>query len=199
MNHEHTPGEAWITSGTAHWKSCPGCSEQLEHREHDFENPCDTACETCGLTRETAHTYSEKWSSDESQHFYLCTGCGIQKDSAAHTPGEPATEFMPQLCAVCGYELAPALGHRFAAFWSYDQFQHYHGCDCGYHTDAQDHTWDAGAEKDNILTFTCTVCGARRSQLPPADWRLVLLLAVPFLLGGGLGATLTLLVKRRRR
>lgn len=66
----------------------------------------------------TGHTWSNDWSSDGTGHWHDCTNanCPItennQKDGyAVHTPGDEATETTPQTCDVCGYELAPALGH----------------------------------------------------------------------------------------
>lgn len=66
----------------------------------------------------TGHTWSNDWSSDGTGHWHDCTNanCPItennQKDGyAVHTPGNDATETTPQTCDVCGYELAPALGH----------------------------------------------------------------------------------------
>lgn len=66
----------------------------------------------------TNHNWSSDWSSDGTGHWHDCTNanCPItennQKDGyAVHTPGADATETTPQTCDVCGYELAPALGH----------------------------------------------------------------------------------------
>ena len=66
----------------------------------------------------TNHNWSSDWSSDGTGHWHDCTNanCPItennQKDGyAVHTPGDEATETTPQTCDVCGYELAPALGH----------------------------------------------------------------------------------------
>ena len=66
----------------------------------------------------TNHNWSIDWSSDGTGHWHDCTNanCPItennQKDGyAVHTPGVEATETTPQTCDVCGYELAPALGH----------------------------------------------------------------------------------------
>ena len=66
----------------------------------------------------TGHTWSNDWSSDGTGHWHDCVNanCPITENNqkvgyAAHTPGDEATETTPQTCDVCGYELAPALGH----------------------------------------------------------------------------------------
>lgn len=66
----------------------------------------------------TGHTWSNDWSSDGTGHWHDCVNanCPITENNqkvgyAAHTPGADATETTPQTCDVCGYELAPALGH----------------------------------------------------------------------------------------
>lgn len=52
------------------------------------------------------------WQFDESDHWRLCSVCDTKIDFSAHSPGAVATETTPQLCTVCGYVIAPALGHR---------------------------------------------------------------------------------------
>ena len=66
----------------------------------------------------TGHTWSNDWSSDGTGHWHDCVNanCPITENNqkvgyAVHTPGDEATETTPQTCDVCGYELAPALGH----------------------------------------------------------------------------------------
>ena len=66
----------------------------------------------------TGHTWSNDWSSDGTGHWHDCVNanCPITENNqkvgyAVHTPGADATETTPQTCDVCGYELAPALGH----------------------------------------------------------------------------------------
>lgn len=199
FNHKHDPSEEWVCDENAHWYSCPGCSEQLERTQHDFDNDCDPLCEGCGYTRNTSHSFSVEFESDAATHYLQCVTCGEHKDVAPHIPGPPATETESQSCIVCGYVLAPAQGHSFVSFWSWDAENHYHNCDCGEHDQAIPHTWGVGVEDHGMLTQICVVCGAHRSYLAPMDWRLIVILAVPFILGCALGATVTMLTRRRRR
>ena len=57
-----------------------------------------------------AHDYdTTKWvKADENQHGHKCKNCDAITDLTAHVPGAAATETTPQLCAECGYVIAPA-------------------------------------------------------------------------------------------
>jgi hypothetical protein len=46
---------------------------------------------------------------NNTDHWRECSICKT-KDLAVHTPGAEATETSAQICTVCGYEIAPALG-----------------------------------------------------------------------------------------
>lgn len=199
FNHVHEPSAQWVTDGNGHWHSCPGCSEQLDYHTHDFENVCDGLCETCGYTRITSHTFSAELSFDDNTHFYACTGCGLRSQEQFHVPGPAATEFDPQQCDICGHVLVPALGHRFTAFWCYDETTHYLRCDCGALDAQTPHTFDEGVEERGLLIRSCSVCGFKSVSLPEADWRLAVMLGVPLALGLILGVTITLLLRRKRR
>ena len=75
-----------------------------------------------------------------------------------HIAGSAATEMTPQTCEICGYVMAPALGHSFGTEWISDQQTHYHACACGEKQDVANHTWDEGKKTDNGKVFTCTIC-----------------------------------------
>jgi len=96
----------------------------------------------------TGHTWSNDWSSDGTGHWHDCTNanCPITENNqkvgyAAHTPGADATETTPQTCDVCGYELAPSLGHIHAYHLTFiaevpeacttDGVKAHYECECG--------------------------------------------------------------------
>lgn len=110
LGHKHDYAAAWTTDEKGHWYACPGCQEQGSYAAHDFENACDTDCSICGYTRETTHKYSDEWTTDSQSHWRACSGCGLKKDEGAHEPGAGATATSAQICTVCEYEIAPALG-----------------------------------------------------------------------------------------
>ncbi len=57
------------------------------------------------------HSYGSDWGyKGEDGHAHSCS-CGLKEEVIAHTPGDEATETMPQTCVQCGFVLQPALGH----------------------------------------------------------------------------------------
>ena len=80
-------------------------------------------CSRCGSISNTlfyegeavgAHSFGDAWEyKDASGHAHVCTvdGCDAHDTPVAHTPGDEASEFAPQLCTVCSYEIAPQKPH----------------------------------------------------------------------------------------
>ena len=104
------------------------------------------------------HTEGTEWEKDATGHWHICTvaGCGVVIDSskAAHTPDrEAATETDPIKCSVCGFEIAPALGHTHAhgTDWKSDKDNHWNECACGDKANTAAHT---DADSDG----KCDVC-----------------------------------------
>ena len=61
------------------------------------------------------HDFGDTWDHKEaSGHAHVCTidGCDAHSAPVPHTPGDAATEFAPQLCTVCSYEIAPKKPHE---------------------------------------------------------------------------------------
>lgn len=148
----------------------------------------------------TGHTWSNDWSSDGTGHWHDCTNanCPItennQKDGyAVHTPGDEATETTPQTCDVCGYELAPALGHIHANHLTFiaevpetctaDGVKAHYECECGklFADDkaatevtleslkiAAHHTYGTDWESDNDDNHyhVCSVCSDKADVTP---------------------------------
>ena len=123
----------------------------------------------------TGHTWSNDWRSDGTGHWHDCVNanCPITENNqkvgyAAHTPGDEATETTPQTCDVCGYELAPALGHIHTNHW--------HECSCGEKTDISQHISNGGvitvpptATTAGVRVYSCYICGyAFRTETIPA-------------------------------
>ena len=148
----------------------------------------------------TGHTWSNDWSSDGTGHWHDCTNanCPItennQKDGyAVHTPGNDATETTPQTCDVCGYELAPALGHIHTNHLTFiaevpetctaDGVKAHYECECGklFADDqaatevtleslkiAAHHTYGTDWESDNDDNHyhVCSVCSDKADVTP---------------------------------
>lgn len=77
---------------------------------------------------------------------------------------------------VCGKtieEASPAKGHGFATTWSKDETNHWHASTCGHDVTADKaaHTWNssvvttpAKCTEAGVTTYTCTVCGATKTE-----------------------------------
>ena len=104
------------------------------------------------------HTEGTEWEKDATGHWHICTvaGCGVVIDTskAAHTPDrDAATETDPIKCSVCGFEIAPALGHTHAhgTDWKSDKDNHWNECACGDKA-------NTAAHKDENTDGKCDVC-----------------------------------------
>lgn len=125
----------------------------------------DTKCLGCGgiigygePIPVRAHTPANVWSNDSEYHWKECSvdDCAVIIDNSkvAHLPDrEEATETDPIKCSVCGYEIAPVLGHAHShgTEWKSDKDNHWNECDCGNKANTEAHT---DANKDG----KCDVC-----------------------------------------
>ena len=148
----------------------------------------------------TGHTWSNDWSSDGTGHWHDCVNanCPITENNqkvgyAVHTPGDEATETTPQTCDVCGYELAPSLGHIHANHLTFiaevpenctaDGVKAHYECECGklFADDqagtevtseelkiAAHHTYGTDWESDNDDDHyhICSVCSGKADVTP---------------------------------
>ena len=169
LAHTHKWEDTWTIDEEGHYYACPGCSEHKDEAAHDFENDCDTLCETCGYTREITHNFSAEWTCDETGHWNACVICGEKENFAEHTAGAEATEFTAQTCTVCEYELEAALGHSFSEIWSSDTENHWHDCACGEKGSLAAHSYADGV---------CSVCGAEEPKNNIWIWIVIGVVAV---------------------
>ncbi|MBQ7638898.1 MAG: leucine-rich repeat protein [Clostridia bacterium] len=83
-----------------------------------------------------------------------------------------------QTCSRCDYttyEEIAALGHSYGAWTKLDEKQHQRVCaNDASHVEKADHAWDGGkvttpatAAKEGVRTFTCSVCGATKTEQIP--------------------------------
>ena len=148
----------------------------------------------------TGYTWSNDWSSDGTGHWHDCVNanCPITENNqkvgyAVHTPGDEATETTPQTCDVCGYELAPALGHIHTNHLTFiaevpetctaDGVKEHYECECGklFADDqaatevtleslkiAAHHTYGTDWESDNDDDHyhVCSVCSDKADVTP---------------------------------
>ena len=179
---------------TAYW-TCTECRNIFS--DDAGLNPTTLADVTVSAT---GHTWSNDWSSDGTGHWHDCVNanCPITENNqkvgyAAHTPGADATETTPQTCDVCGYELAPALGHIHANHLTFiaeipetctaDGVKAHYECECGklFADDqaatevtleslkiAAHHTYGTDWESDNDDDHyhICSVCSGKADVTP---------------------------------
>ena len=150
------------------------------------------ACETAGVRTFTAsatfggtdytdtqtqaipalgHTYTG-WTRDNTGHRHVCTRCGAILDQAAHISGGPATENTAETCTVCGYVIAPELGHIHANHLTYvaakdptctqDGNRAYYACSCG--------RWYSDSAAVNEIADHSTMTVARLGHLYGEAW-----------------------------
>ncbi len=123
---------------------------------HTYDNDCDDRCNVCDEYRAPNHRYRDTWSNDSNTHWHGCSVCGHRKDEGAHTPGDPATEFKPQVCTTCGYVIKSALGHthRYDSTYTTDSRGHWYACSgCEEKKGYAEHFYF------NNCQTTCAICG----------------------------------------
>lgn len=113
---------------------------------------------TLEFTIKHVHSFGTDYTYDEDNHWNVCA-CGAIGNVSAHTPGPVATEDSAQTCTVCGYEIAPALGHQhsFGTTYSSDVNNHWNTYACGATGNVSAHVPGPAATEDSAQT--CTVCG----------------------------------------
>ena len=122
-----------------------------------------------------AHDHqSNDWESNETEHWQVCT-CGAVFHKPEHSGGT-ATCTQRATCTVCGAEYGDVLGHDFTTSWTHDDNEHWKQCSrCDEKDDVSPHTWDSGTvttaptcTKAGERTYTCTECGATKTEPIPA-------------------------------
>ena len=153
---------AWAQwSATTHYHKCSLCGK-TETPAHEYDNPCDTACNACGYARTTTHSFSQEWTADETGHWHGCVHCGEKSDFVEHTPGEEAGEYTDQVCTICNYVIVPAKGHqhRYDETYQQDADHHWQIClGCGEETEHIAH------EYSDHCDDVCNGCGYVRRVL----------------------------------
>ncbi len=155
---KHSFGSSTKVDGTYHQRTCSIC-KYVQKTKHDYDNGCDSKCNTCGATRTTSHKYKTQWSSTDKYHYHACSICGDWADTQAHTPGAAATEQAAQTCTVCGHILSAQLEHVHdkQPEIQWDETGHWYNCNtCEEKADFQEHVYEFACSE------TCSVCGYKR-------------------------------------
>lgn len=199
-NHVHNYGTAWTSDEVGHWHACTGCEEEKEYGSHTYDNACDSDCNTCGYKRADSHNYdTDGWMTSSFEHWNICTICGEESKHEKHVAGPEATEDAAQVCTVCNYELAPRQEHThdFGIHYLADNDIHWQECECGERSVPEPHVWDQGREnKDDTITYRCTVCGGELVEQAPSSgfpWLILILVLLALVCIGGIIAIVVIL------
>jgi len=201
LDHTHDFENKWSEDETGHWHACEGCDEEKDFSKHVYDNDCDDDCNICEYKREDSHSVENTWQTNEKTHWKACTLCAEKLELDSHVPGPEATEDSPQLCTVCGYELAPAAehSHDFSSVWMKDAQSHWKECACGEKSVPFSHIWDDGQKgSKNSVIYTCTDCGEERMEVSSGfPWWIPVLLIILVLGAGAVAYFLIVLPKQQ--
>ena len=189
--HQHNYGKKWSQDASGHWYQCASCDVKKDPGNHVYDSDCDAHCNVCDYENPDAHEYGNEWEKDNRKHWSVCKTCGQKTEAEFHIPGAEATENQPQLCTVCGYEIASAKAHvhSFGPVWMYDGKSHWQACACGEQTVPAAHNWDNGTKgKDKTVTYVCQQCQFEISEKKSGFPWWVLILFVLLAAGGGAAA-----------
>ncbi len=190
----HPFTEEWITDAENHWRECTRCDELSNLEAHVYSAECDEDCDVCGYVREVTHSFPETMDTDHASHWYECDVCGKIEGLEDHIPGAEATEENPQLCTVCGYELAAQIPHvhDYAPLQS-DSQMHWGTCRCGDDLGPEIHAWD-------MATGACSVCGAVSvAETESQNWEFVWYIMGGTVLGTAIGTVSVMAHNRKKR
>ncbi len=154
----HTSSGIYGYDANGHWFKCVGCeTEKVSPAGHSFDNDCDTDC-ACGYVRTITHDFTGEWEKDASGHWHVCTknGCSVTDTKQNHVSAGAATETDPEVCSICGWQIAPALGHTThtpEAEWQKNETHHWHEC-----TGCDDQELDKAAHVDDNGDNKCDTC-----------------------------------------
>ena len=137
----HSYGNWVNTNANQHWKEC-GCGNKIEIGDHNYDNTCDTTCNTCGHVRAINHTWSNTWSTDGTNHWKECIVChNARNEEGAHTGGTATCQAKKE-CSVCHLT-----------------YGDYAGCDYVENTVAKYLVSEATCVAEAVYKKSCSVCG----------------------------------------
>ena len=98
--------ETCTTDGNIEYYKCGNCSKLFTDADGKNEiTYADTVIAAKG------HRYLTSWTFDSDSHWHKCAVCGSADTIVPHVSSGHATETAAETCTICGYEIAPMLGH----------------------------------------------------------------------------------------
>lgn len=186
----HNWGEWAKVDTTSHKRVCKNNAEHTETEDHTpiVDNAVNATCTETGKTEGSHcdicnsviieqtttpalnHDFTGEYEKDTDGHWHICTreNCEETDTKTGHTYdttncAEVAT------CTACGYEKA-AGEHTWSDWEKVDDTNHKRTCSCTT-TETAGHTWNDGEittepteTTEGVKTFTCTDCGATKTE-----------------------------------
>lgn len=92
--------------GSIEYYECGYCGKLFSDADGKNEiTAADTEIAAAG------HRYLTSWTFDSDSHWHKCAVCGSADTIVPHVSSGEATETTAETCTICGYEIAPMLGH----------------------------------------------------------------------------------------
>lgn len=92
--------------GSIEYYECGYCGKLFSDADGKNEiTAADTVIAAAG------HRYLTSWTFDSDSHWHKCAVCGSADTIVPHVSSGEATETAAETCTICGYEIAPMLGH----------------------------------------------------------------------------------------
>ena len=92
--------------GNIEYYECSACGKLFTDADGKKEiTAADTVIAAAG------HRYLTSWTFDSDSHWHKCEVCGSADTIEPHVSSGEATETTAETCTICGYEIAPMLGH----------------------------------------------------------------------------------------
>lgn len=92
--------------GNIEYYECGYCGKLFSDADGKNEiTAADTVIAAAG------HRYLTSWTFDSDSHWHKCAVCGSADTIVPHVSSGEATETAAETCTICGYEIAPMLGH----------------------------------------------------------------------------------------
>ncbi len=193
--HEHQYGAWTSASDTEHKQVCEcgesktnphnwNAGEVTKEPTHTVEGEKTFTCTDCEHTKTEPvpvteeHTFAGEWYAGQTGHYQRCAGCGAASEELAHSGGEANCQAQA-VCALCHTAYGSYGGHVSSEAWrpsATDGNSHEKYCVlCGTVWSTAPHDWwgegvvttPATHMSVGVKTFTCTDCGAARTESIP--------------------------------
>lgn len=102
--------ETCTTDGHLPYYYCDRCDKYFGRETDSLDTELNVF-----IVPATGHRYLTSWTFDSDSHWHKCAVCGSADTIVPHVSSGEATETAAETCTICGYEIAPMLGHIHAS------------------------------------------------------------------------------------